>query len=95
LPSKPIHHVLKLSDYYSVLKNAYPWQLKGEFAVVPTDKIEGGAYHQKFPLIWTAYLWSCMSHDQRDLKVTYNVTSEIWIFEVIFVVFRLMKNINF
>ena len=24
---------------------------KGEFAVVPTDKIEGGAYHQKFPLI--------------------------------------------
>jgi hypothetical protein len=23
--------------------------LKGEFAVVPTDKIEGGAYHQKFP----------------------------------------------
>jgi len=24
---------------------------KGEFAVVPTDKIEGGAYHKKFPLI--------------------------------------------
>ena len=23
---------------------------KGEFAVVPTDKIEGGTYHQKFPL---------------------------------------------
>ena len=42
----------------------------------------GGAYHQKSPLIWTAYL--CMSH-----------TSEIWIFEVIFVDFRLMKNIIF
>jgi len=25
--------------------------VKGEFAVVPTDKIEGGAYHQEFPLI--------------------------------------------
>ena len=25
--------------------------LKGECAVVPTDKIEGRAYHQKFPLI--------------------------------------------
>ena len=35
--------------------------LKGECAVVSTDKIEGGAYHE----------------------------------EVIFVVFRLMKNINF
>jgi hypothetical protein len=24
------------------------------------------------PLIWTgAYFWNCMSHDQRDLKVTY------------------------
>jgi hypothetical protein len=28
LPSKPIHHVLKPSDYYRVLKNAYPWRLK-------------------------------------------------------------------
>jgi hypothetical protein len=46
--------------------------------------IVGRAYHQKSPLIWTAYLWNCMSH-----------TSEIWICEVIFVVFRLMKNIIF
>jgi hypothetical protein len=45
--------------------------MKGEFAVVPTDKIESGIYHKKFLLIWTAYLWHCMSHDQRDLKVTY------------------------
>jgi hypothetical protein len=28
LPSKPIHHVLKPSDYYSVLKNTNPWRLK-------------------------------------------------------------------
>ena len=34
-------------------------------------------------LKWTADLWNCMSHDQRDLK------------EVIFAVFRLMKNIIF
>ena len=25
--------------------------LKGEFAVVPTDKFVGRGYHQKFPLI--------------------------------------------
>jgi hypothetical protein len=31
--------------------------LKGEFAVVPTTKFVGGAYHQKSTLIWTAYLW--------------------------------------
>jgi hypothetical protein len=42
-------------------------------------------------LIWTAYLWNCMSHDQHDLKVTYLRI----IFKVIFVVFRLMKNIIF
>jgi len=47
-------------------------RLKGEFTVVPTDKIVGGAYHQKFTMIWTAYLWNCMSHDQRDLKVTHH-----------------------
>ena len=47
--------------------------VKGEFAVVPTDKIERRSLSSKtkFPLIWTAYLWNCMSDDQRDLKVTY------------------------
>ena len=63
--------------------------LKGEFAVVPTDKIEGGAYHQKFPLIWTAYLWNCMWQDQRDQG---HIPQK---FPVIFVGFRLMKNIIF
>jgi hypothetical protein len=49
--------------------------------VVPSDK--------KSPLIWTAYLWNCMSHDQRDQG---HIPQK---FEVIFVGFRLMKNIIF
>jgi hypothetical protein len=40
------------------------------------------------PLIWTAYLWNCVCHMTNN-------TSTIWIFEVIFVVFRLMRNIIF
>ena len=45
-------------------------------------------------LIWTAYLWNCMSHDQHNLKVTY--LRNIWIFEVIFVVlywWRIQSNL--
>jgi len=37
--------------------------MKAAFAVVPTDTICGGTYHKKSPLIWTAYLWNCISHD--------------------------------
>jgi hypothetical protein len=59
------------STYFDTDRVRKGIRLTGEFAVVPTDKIEGGAYHKKFPLMWTAYLWNCMSHDQRDLKVTY------------------------
>jgi uncharacterized protein with PQ loop repeat len=55
---------------------------------LPT-KFVGRAYHQKSPLIWTAYLWNCMSHDQRDQG---HIPQK---FEVIFVGFRLMKNIIF
>jgi len=40
-----------------------PLELKGAFAVVPTDKICGQGLSSKSPLIWTAYLWNCMSHD--------------------------------
>jgi hypothetical protein len=46
----------------------------------------------EIPLIWTAYLWKCMSYDQRDIKVTYlrnlNFRSD-------FCSFRLRKNIIF
>jgi hypothetical protein len=63
---------------------AHGQAFKGEFAVVPTVKFVGRAYHQKSLLM--------MSHDQLDLKVTYLGTL---ILEVIFVVFRLMKNIIF
>jgi len=41
--------------------------LKAAFAVVPTDKISGRSLSSKSPLLWTAYLWNCMSHDKRDL----------------------------
>jgi len=50
--------VTMLIRYLIYLAFMFNSTLKGEFAVVPTDKIEGGAYHQKFLLIWTAYLWN-------------------------------------
>ena len=52
-------------------------------------KFVGGAYHKKSLLIWTAYLWNCMSHDQCDQG---HISQK---FEVIFVGFRLLKNIIF
>ena len=52
-------------------------------------KFVGGAYHKKSMLIWTAYLWNCMSHDQCDQG---HIPQK---FEVIFVGFRLLKNIIF
>ena len=66
------------------LKQHLQWCLPTQFVC--------GANHQKSPLMWTAYLWNCMSDDQRDLK---SHTSEIWLFEVIFVVIKLMRNIIF
>ena len=45
-------------SFDAIKQQSLTHSLKGEFAVVPTDKIEGGAYHKKFPLIWTAYLWN-------------------------------------
>ena len=44
----------------------------------------GGAYHRKLLLWYEQHIYETMSH-----------TSEIWILEVIFVDFRLMKNIIF
>jgi hypothetical protein len=47
-----------------------------------STKCVGGAYNKKCQLIWTTYLWNCMAHDHRDLKVTYlrnlNFRSNFW-----------------
>ena len=40
-----------LSTYIDTDRIRKGMRLKGEFAVVPTDKIEGGAYHKIFPLM--------------------------------------------
>ena len=44
---------------------------KGNLRKCLSTKFVGEACHQKSPLIWTEYLGNCISHDQRDLKVTY------------------------
>jgi hypothetical protein len=68
-------------------------QLKGEFGVVPTDKISGQSLSSKIPvdinsifmkLYVTWPMWPKGSH-----------ISGIWFFEVNFVVSKLMKNIIF
>ena len=81
---RPTNHT-KRTPVHRLCRQDKTTLFKGEFAVVPTDKI----YHKKSPLIWTAYLWNCMSHDQRDQG---HIPQK---FEVVFVGFRLMKNIIF
>jgi hypothetical protein len=44
--------------------------LKGEFAVVPTDKILWRSLSSKIRW-YEQHIYETMSHDQRDLKVTY------------------------
>ena len=54
---------------------------------MPTEKICGRSLSSKIPVDMNSIF--------MKLYVTWSHTSEIWIFEVIFVVFRLMKNIIF
>jgi len=48
-------------------------KFKGEFAVLPTDKICGRSLSSISPvdMTVTAYIWNYLSHDQRDLKIIY------------------------
>jgi hypothetical protein len=66
-----MNHFHTLFHWFLPIMNHFRTISKGEFAVVLTTTCVGGAYHQKSTLIWTAYLWNGMAHDQCDIKVTY------------------------
>ena len=77
-----LFHIFGIQNSYKLL-----FLLKGEFSVVPTAKICGQSLSSKISIDMNSIF--------MKLYVTWPHTSEIWIFEVIFVDFRLTKNIFF